>query len=81
MLEGNSDRSIWMIGAVIVGIVLVILGRDQFKSIFTKITTWFNNIISNNIEGVEFDTSTVLVPLASVDWASLAQNASTILLH
>lgn len=51
MLEFNTDRSFWMVGAIIVGSVLVILGKTVFKDILSSITDWFKKLITDTTGG------------------------------
>ncbi|EPY6472531.1 hypothetical protein ACWO4B_003228 [Clostridium sporogenes] len=51
MLDQNTDRSWWMIGAVIVGAALIGLAKVAFPEVFQSIITYFKNMIPKS-EGV-----------------------------
>ena len=80
MLDQNTDRNIWMIGAVVVGVVLIVLARTTFKEVFTTIATFLKKMVTDAISNWDGKGATVLFQLSTVDWGSVAQHASTIIL-
>ena len=78
MLDQNTDRNIWMIGAVVVGVVLIVAARNTFKEVFTNIATFLKNMVKDATRN--WTKATVLFQLSTVDWGSVAQHASTIIL-
>ena len=79
MLDQNTDRNIWMIGAVVVGVALIILARTVFKEVFTQIGAFLKKMVTDTT-GVWDKPATALFQLSTVDWGSVAQHASTIIL-
>ncbi|EUJ34181.1 hypothetical protein [Brochothrix campestris] len=49
MLDQNTDRSWWMIGAVIVGAVLIGLAKVAFPEVFTLVMDFFKNMIPSQL--------------------------------
>lgn len=49
MLDQNTDRSWWMIGAVIVGAILIGTAKVAFPEVFNIVITFFKNIIPTNL--------------------------------
>ncbi|EUJ34180.1 hypothetical protein [Brochothrix campestris] len=49
MLDQNTDRSWWMIGAVIVGAVLIGLAKVAFPEVFEMVMTFFKNMIPSQL--------------------------------
>ena len=79
MLDQNTDRNIWMIGAVVVGVVLIVLARTVFKDVFNLIATFLKKMVTDATSNWD-KGATVLFQLSTVDWGSVAQHASTIIL-
>lgn len=80
MLDQNTDRNIWMIGAVVVGVVLIVLARTVFKEVFNTIATFLKKMVTDATGNWDGPKATVLFQLSTVDWGSVAQHASTIIL-
>lgn len=80
MLDQNTDRNIWMIGAVVVGVVLIVLARTTFKEVFTQIANFLKKMVTDATSNWNGGKATVLFQLSTVDWGSVAQHASTIIL-
>ena len=80
MLDQNTDRNIWMIGAVVVGVVLIVLARTVFKEVFNTIATFLKKMVTDATSNWNKGTATTLFQLSTVDWGSVAQHASTIIL-
>ncbi|WP_162917931.1 hypothetical protein [Brochothrix thermosphacta] len=49
MLDQNTDRSWWMIGAVIVGAALIGLAKLAFPEIFETVMTSFKDMIPTKL--------------------------------
>ncbi|WP_162917933.1 hypothetical protein [Brochothrix thermosphacta] len=49
MLDQNTDRSWWMIGAVIVGAALIGLAKLAFPEIFETVMTFFKDMIPSQL--------------------------------
>ncbi|HDG0758832.1 TPA: hypothetical protein PFB29_000884 [Enterococcus faecium] len=49
MLDQNTDRSWWMIGAVIVGAVLIGTAKVAFPEVFDTVITFFKNMIPTKL--------------------------------
>lgn len=49
MLDQNTDRSWWMIGAVIVGAVLIGIAKVSFPEVFNTVIDFFKNMIPTQI--------------------------------
>lgn len=82
MLDQNTDRSIWMIGAVLVGVAMIILAKAGFKETFTKVMDWFGSIITDGTSNSKDVTKVTILPaLQTVDWGTIATHVSTILIH
>lgn len=87
MLDQNTDRNIWMIGAVLVGVVMIIAAKGGFSAIFKKVVDFFTKTIDGATANTDFGKTTGTVAshsgtiLASIDWGMIAQHASTILIH
>ena len=77
MLDQNTDRNIWMIGAVVVGVVLIVAARTVFKEVFDTIATFLKKMVTDTTGTWK---ATALFQLSTVDWGSVAQQASTIIL-
>lgn len=46
MMEQNSDRLYWIIGAVVVGSLLILIAYHFFPTLFkTKINDFFDNMV------------------------------------
>ncbi|RBP59287.1 hypothetical protein DES36_11912 [Alkalibaculum bacchi] len=45
MLDQNTDRSWWMIGAVIIGALIIGLAKVAFPQVFQLVITFFKNMI------------------------------------
>lgn len=54
MLENNSDRTLYMVGAVIIAAVVLILAKPMFDGIFTNIGVLLTDTTNNLIS--KFDT-------------------------
>ena len=80
MLDQNTDRNIWMIGAVVVGVALIILARTTFKEVFTAIAAFLKQMVADTTGVWNGGKATALFQLSTVDWGSVAQQASTIIL-
>ncbi len=80
MLDQNTDRNIWMIGAVLVGVVMIVAAKNGFSAIFHKVVTFFTSTIDGATANKDFGKVTGTV-LTSIDWGMIAQHASTILIH
>ena len=85
MLDQNTDRNIWMIGAVLVGVVMIVLAKGGFSKVFQSILDFFKKAV-DSATGKGFDATgvpsgTPHTILASIDWGMIAQHASTILIH
>ena len=80
MLDQNTDRNIWMIGAVVVGVALIILARTTFKAVFTQIANFLKQMVADTTGTWNGGKATALFQLSTVDWGSVAQQASTIIL-
>lgn len=84
MLDQNTDRNIWMIGAVLVGVVMIVLAKGGFSKVFQSILDFFEKAVGSATSNGDFNAT---VPsksgaiLASVDWGMIAQHASTILIR
>lgn len=82
MLDQNTDRNIWMIGAVLVGVMMIIVAKGGFKKTFESVMTWFENIINKGTQDADSGgLTTINTVLTTVDWGLVAQQASTILVH
>ena len=79
MLDQNTDRNIWMIGAVVVGVALIVLARTTFKNVFNSISDFLKKMVKSATDNWD-NGATVLFQLSTVDWGSVAQHASTIIL-
>ena len=80
MLDQNTDRNIWMIGAVIVAVIMIVAAKSGFSAIFKKVVDYFKSTIDGATANKDFGKVTGTV-LTSVDWGMIAQHASTILIH
>ncbi|MDM5335792.1 hypothetical protein QUF84_00580 [Fictibacillus enclensis] len=49
MLDQNTDRSWWMIGAVIVGALLIGTAKVAFPQVFYLVITFFKNMIPKSL--------------------------------
>lgn len=49
MLDQNTDRSWWMIGAVIVGALLIGLAKVAFPEVFDLVITFFKDMIPSEL--------------------------------
>ncbi|MDM5335793.1 hypothetical protein QUF84_00585 [Fictibacillus enclensis] len=49
MLDQNTDRSWWMIGAVIVGALLIGLAKVSFPEVFNTVITFFKGMIPTKL--------------------------------
>lgn len=78
MLDQNTDRNIWMIGAVLVGVAMIIVAKGGFKKTFQSVMDWFSKIIT---DGQKQDPASTVVALSSIDWGTVAQHAATIFIH
>ncbi|WMX58520.1 hypothetical protein [Peribacillus sp. R9-11] len=52
MLDQNTDRSWWMIGAVIVGALLIGLAKVAFPEVFNIVITFFKSMIPSNLGSI-----------------------------
>ena len=80
MLDQNTDRNIWMIGAVVVGEALIMLARTVFKEVFNSISGFLKKMVTDATSNWNGGKATALFQLSTVDWGSVAQQASTIIL-
>lgn len=54
MMEQNSDRLYWIIGAILVGTALIMVAYHFFPGLFKgSIFNEFNKLFHNNISGAE----------------------------
>lgn len=81
MLDQNTDRNIWMIGAVLVGVVMIVAAKGGFSAIFKKVVDFFTKTIDGATGTSGFDTAPAGTVLSTIDWGMIAQHASTILIH
>lgn len=83
MLDQNTDRNIWMIGAVLVGVVMIVLAKGGFSKVFQSILDFFEKAVGSATSNGDFNATapSKAVALASIDWGMIAQHASTILIH
>lgn len=52
MMEQNSDRLYWIIGAILVGTALIMVAYKFFPGLFKgSIFKQFTNLFNNNIDG------------------------------
>ena len=52
MMEQNSDRLYWIIGAILVGTALIMIAYHFFPGLFKgSIFKQFTNLFNNNING------------------------------
>lgn len=49
MLDQNSDRSWWMIGAVIIGALMIGLAQVAFPEVFDIVMGFFKNMIPSSL--------------------------------
>ena len=49
MLDQNTDRSWWMIGAVVVGAALVGLAKLYFPEVFESVIDFFKSMIPTSL--------------------------------
>ncbi|RBP59289.1 hypothetical protein DES36_11914 [Alkalibaculum bacchi] len=49
MLDQNTDRSWWMIGAVIIGALIIGLAKIAFPEVFQLVITFFKNMIPTTL--------------------------------
>jgi len=49
MLDQNTDRNWWMIGAVIIGALIIGLARIAFPEIFELVINFFRNSIPTQL--------------------------------
>lgn len=49
MLDQNTDRSWWMIGAVIVGAILIGSAKLAFPEVFSTVIQFFKNMIPTKL--------------------------------
>lgn len=49
MLDQNTDRSWWMIGAVIVGSALIYLAKKLFPDVFQQVIDYFVSMIPTQL--------------------------------
>jgi len=47
MLDQNTDRTWWMIGAVVVGALLITAGKLAFPELFDTVIDRFTDTLSN----------------------------------
>ncbi|WMX58519.1 hypothetical protein [Peribacillus sp. R9-11] len=52
MLDQNTDRSWWMIGAVIVGSLLIGLAKVAFPEVFNIVIAFFKSMIPNGLGSI-----------------------------
>ncbi|WP_260288383.1 hypothetical protein [Peribacillus aracenensis] len=52
MLDQNTDRSWWMIGAVIVGALLIGLAKVAFPEVFNLVITFFKSMIPKGLDTI-----------------------------
>lgn len=80
MLEFNTDRSFWMVGAIIVGAVLVILAKTVFKNVLESITNWFTKLIGQTTgNGGLSGNGAIVSALPGIDAHALAAAVSHVL--
>ncbi|MDR0846634.1 MAG: hypothetical protein LBN08_03900 [Lactobacillales bacterium] len=49
MLDQNTDRTWWMIGAVVVGAAMVALAKVVFPGVLTNVEDFFVNMIPKGL--------------------------------
>lgn len=49
MLDQNTDRSWWMIGAVIIGALIIGLAKVAFPEVFETVISFFKNMIPTKL--------------------------------
>ncbi|KRU40061.1 hypothetical protein [Clostridium sporogenes] len=52
MLDQNTDRSWWMIGAVIVGALLIGIAKKSFPEVFGLVIDFFKNMIPTQLGSI-----------------------------
>ncbi|MEB9506455.1 hypothetical protein P4J13_21210 [Bacillus anthracis] len=48
MLDQNTDRTWWMIGAVVVGALLIAAAKVAFPEVFDSVVNYFNNTLTGS---------------------------------
>lgn len=81
MLDQNTDRNIWMIGAVLVGVVMIVAAKGGFSKLFKSVIGFFTNTVAGMNGTNDFNTQGTGTVLTSIDWGMIAQHASTILIR
>ena len=49
MLDQNTDRSWWMIGAVVIGALMIGLAKTAFPAVFDMVIEFFKNMIPTQL--------------------------------
>jgi hypothetical protein len=49
MLDQNSDRAWWMVGAVIVGALMIGIAQVVFPEVFSQVTDFLKNMIPTQL--------------------------------
>lgn len=58
MLDQNTDRTYWMIGAVVVVAVLIAAAKSAFPTLFNSVITKFTNVLTAG--SIQFPTDSLL---------------------
>lgn len=49
MLDQNTDRNWWMIGAVVIGALMIGLSKVAFPAVFNQVIDFFKNMIPTQL--------------------------------
>lgn len=52
MLDQNTDRSWWMIGAVIIGALIIGLAKVAFPEVFDSVISFFKSMIPSSLGSI-----------------------------
>lgn len=66
MLDQITDRSWWMIGAVIVGALLIGLAKVAFPEIFNTVISFFKSMIPTQIGMINSNVGTIISDIATL---------------
>lgn len=76
MLETNTDRSFWMVGAIIVGAALILIAKVIFPGVLNSLGGWFGKLISDTTKKSLATSVAPILPAVSEAATHVAQVAS-----
>lgn len=63
MLDQNTDRTWWMIGALVIGVAIVVLIKTAFPELVTTVITKFKTLMDSWLKEVNPGTGMIVGPL------------------